>query len=199
VPRPRNYEMVITGDWEERQRAFAELMLSFVLALALVYMVLACLYESLLDPLIVMGAVPLAVIGVVAALLATGTTFNVQTFIGCIMLVGIVVNNAILIVDQAGRLKSDEAMPAGLAVRTAAHRRLRPILMTSLTTMLALLPLALGVGEGSEAQAPLARAVIGGLLSATFITLLVIPVVYALVHGDREAPREARVPAQALP
>jgi hydrophobic/amphiphilic exporter-1 (mainly G- bacteria), HAE1 family len=140
---------------------------------------------------------------VVAALLVTGTSFNVQTFIGCIMLVGIVVNNAILIVDQAGRLKSDEAIPAGRAIRIAAHRRLRPILMTSLTTMLALLPLALGVGEGSEAQAPLARAVIGGLLSATVITLLVIPVIYALVHGQGEpvslGEREgAPAPAPAL-
>lgn len=185
IPVPRNYEIVFSGDYDEQQGAFGELSMNFILALALVYMVLACLYESLIDPLIVMMSLPLALIGVVAALLLTGTTFNIQSFIGCIMLIGIVVNNAILIVDQATQLVRGEGLAVAVAVREAGRRRLRPILMTSLTTILALVPLALGVGEGSEAQAPLARVVIGGLLSASIITLVLIPTVYALLHRDR--------------
>jgi HAE1 family hydrophobic/amphiphilic exporter-1 len=195
VPLPRQYDIQIAGDFEAQQEAFRELMFNFVLAFALVYMVMACLYESLIDPLIVMVSVPFATIGVVVTLLATGTTFNLQTFIGCIMLLGIVVNNAILIVDQAGQLRS-AGMTVRQAVRTAGRQRLRPILMTSLTTILALVPLAIGIGEGSEQQAPLARAVIGGLTSSTFITLVLIPVVYSLAHGDRAPTRPQPVEAR---
>jgi HAE1 family hydrophobic/amphiphilic exporter-1 len=149
-------------------------------------MVLACQYESLRDPLVVMLLVPVAAVGVLVTLFATGTTLNVQSFIGCIMLGGIVVNNAILLVDQAGRLVR-YGMRTRDALAEAGRRRLRPILMTTLTTILGLLPLALGVGEGSEAQAPLARAVVGGLVGSTVITLVLIPAVYSLVHRD---PRE---------
>jgi HAE1 family hydrophobic/amphiphilic exporter-1 len=186
IPTPRNYETILAGDYEEQQKAFGELMLSLLLAIGLVYMILASLYESLRDPLIVMLSVPLAAIGVVATLYLTGTTFNMQSFIGIIMLVGIVVNNAILIVDQAGQLLR-EGRSALEAVREAGRRRLRPILMTTLTTVLGLLPLALGIGEGAEAQAPMARAVIGGLASSTLITLVVIPVAYTLLHRERAA------------
>jgi HAE1 family hydrophobic/amphiphilic exporter-1 len=154
-----------------------------VLALALVYMVLACQYESLRDPLVVMFSVPLAAVGVLATLFLTGTTLNVQSYIGCIMLGGIVVNNAILLVDQAGRLVR-EGTPILGALVEAGRRRLRPILMTALTTILGLLPLALGIGEGSDAQAPLARAVVGGLTASTLITLFLIPAVYSLFHPD---------------
>ena len=153
-----------------------------MLALSLVFMVLACQYESLKDPLIVMLATPTAAIGVILTLLLTGTTMNLQSGIGCILLGGIVVNNAILLVDQASRLLRD-GMPAAQAVQEAGRRRLRPILMTTLTTALGLVPLALGIGEGADAQAPLARAVVGGLLGSTVITLLLIPVVYSLVHA----------------
>lgn len=186
IPTPRNYELTLAGDYEEQQKAFRELMLSLVLAVGLVYMILASLYESLRDPLIVMLSVPLAAIGVVLTLYLTGTTFNMQSAIGVIMLVGIVVNNAILIVDQAGRLRQEGRVVAE-AVREAGRRRLRPILMTTLTTVLGLLPLALGIGEGAETQAPMARVVIGGLTSSTLITLVVIPVVYTLFHKERPA------------
>lgn len=186
IPTPRNYEAMLAGDYEEQQKAFRELMVSLLLAVGLVYMILASLYESLRDPLIVMLSVPLAIIGVVITLYLTGTTFNMQSFIGIIMLVGIVVNNAILIVDQAGQLLQ-EGHSAMAAAREAGRRRLRPILMTTLTTVLGLLPLALGIGEGAEAQAPMARAVIGGLASSTLITLVVIPVVYTLFHREQEA------------
>ncbi|WP_045222590.1 efflux RND transporter permease subunit [Desulfonatronum thioautotrophicum] len=182
IPVPRDYEIVFAGDYEDQQEAFSELTLALILALVLVYMVMACLYESLRDPLVVMFAVPLAAIGVVLMLLLSGTTLNVQSFIGCIMLGGIVVNNAILIVDQSSTLRRDQGFPTMDAVLEAGRRRLRPILMTSLTTALALTPLALGWGEGAEAQAPMARVVIGGLISSSLITLVVIPVMYTLFY-----------------
>jgi HAE1 family hydrophobic/amphiphilic exporter-1 len=119
-------------------------------------------------------------------LLITDTTFNVQTYIGCIMLGGIVVNNAILLVDHINLLRRRDGMPLMEAVEEAGSRRLRPILMTATTTILALVPLALGLGEGGEAQAPLARAVIGGLLSSTLITLIFVPTVYAIFVRKHE-------------
>jgi HAE1 family hydrophobic/amphiphilic exporter-1 len=129
-----------------------------------------------------------AAVGVLVTLVGTHTTFNVQSFIGCIMLGGIVVNNAILLVDQARRLRG-EGRSTFAAMAEAGRRRLRPILMTTLTTILGLLPLALGIGEGADAQAPLARVVLGGLAASTIVTLLLIPAVYSLVHrGGRETP-----------
>jgi HAE1 family hydrophobic/amphiphilic exporter-1 len=183
IPRPAGYELGVSGTFEEQQRAFDELMISLLLSLVLVYMVLAAQYESLRDPLVVMLSVPVAAIGVVLVLVLTHTTLNVQSFIGSIMLGGIVVNNAILLVDQAGRLRADGAT-VHEAVVEAGRRRLRPILMTTLTTVLALIPLALGIGEGADAQAPLARVVLGGLTASTVITLVLIPVVYSLAHRE---------------
>ncbi|MBX3747174.1 MAG: efflux RND transporter permease subunit [Verrucomicrobiae bacterium] len=182
IPRPSGYLFRLAGAYEEQQAARRDFTLAIGLALALVFMVLACQYESLRDPLIVMVAAPMAAVGVVLTLLLTQTTFNLQSGIGCVMLAGITVNNAILLVDQASRL-CREGMPVSDAVREAGRRRLRPILMTTLTTALGLLPLALGVGEGADAQAPLARAVIGGLMGSTVITLVLVPAVYSLVHG----------------
>lgn len=186
IPRPDGYELRVAGGFAEQQKAFRELLISLGLALTLVYMVLACQYESLRDPLVVMFSVPLAAIGVLLILFLTKTTLNLQTYIGCIMLGGIVVNNAILLVDQSGQLRTREGMRVRDAVAEAGRRRLRPILMTSLTTVLGLLPLALGIGEGADAQAPLARAVIGGLAGSTLITLVLIPVVYVMFHPERE-------------
>ncbi|MGD8908925.1 MAG: efflux RND transporter permease subunit, partial [Chromatiales bacterium] len=152
IARPVGYDLIIAGNYEEQQKSFNELVVSLLLALLLVYMVLASQYESFNDPLVVMLSVPLAAIGVVLTLLLTDTTFNLQSAIGCIMLGGIVVNNAILLVDQAGRLRR-EGMATNQALLEAGRRRLRPVLMTTLTTILALLPLALGIGEGADAQA----------------------------------------------
>jgi len=132
----------------------------------------------------VMLSVPLAGVGVLLALFLSGTTFNVQSYIGCIMLGGIVVNNAILLVDQASHLRAAGAS-ARDAVAEAGRRRLRPILMTTLTTVLALVPLAIGIGEGADAQAPLARTVVGGLCASTLITLVLIPAMYTLFHRER--------------
>ncbi|MCC5872777.1 MAG: efflux RND transporter permease subunit [Gammaproteobacteria bacterium] len=179
---PDGYDLLVSGQFEDQQEAFSELGLAMIMAVLLVYMVLASLYESLRDPLIVMFTVPLSIIGVVAMLFVTGTTFNLQSMIGIIMLVGIVVNNSILIVDQTAQLQRVRGFKLYDAVLEAGRRRLRPVLMTTLTTTCAMLPLALGIGEGAEAQAPMARSVIGGLLGAVFITLLVIPVIYVIFH-----------------
>jgi HAE1 family hydrophobic/amphiphilic exporter-1 len=180
VPVPAEFTIGFGGDYEEQQKSFRELLLSCVLALLLVYAVMACQYESLRDPFVVMFSVPLAAIGVILMLFFSGTTFNIQSFIGCIMLGGIVVNNAILLVDHTNLLRRRDGMAIRDAIEEAGRRRLRPILMTATTTVIGLVPLALGLGEGGEAQAPMARAVIGGLLSSTLITLVFVPVVYSL-------------------
>ena len=180
IPVPRDFNIAIGGDYEEQQKSFVELLTSCILALILVYMVMACQYESLRDPFVVMFSVPFAAIGVILMLFFTGTTFNIQSFIGAIMLGGIVVNNAILLVDHTNLLRRRDSMPLRDAIEEAGRRRLRPILMTATTTIFGLVPLALGLGEGGEAQAPMARVVIGGLLSSTFITLVLVPVVYSI-------------------
>ena len=186
VPRPEGYEIRVAGTYEEQQEASRDLLLALLLAVALVFMVLAAQYESLRDPWVVMLSVPMAATGVLIALAVTGTTLNVQSYIGCIVLGGIVVNNAVLLVDQASQLRS-EGLALPQALLEAGRRRLRPILMTSATTALALVPLALGLGEGAEAQAPLARAVLGGLVASTLFTLLLVPAAYLLMHRREEA------------
>jgi len=198
IPRPEGYSFRLAGSYEEQQQAQGELILSLALALLFVYMVLACQYESLVNPLIVMAAVPMAAIGVLVTLFLTDTTFNLQSYIGCIMLAGIVVNNAILLVDQSSSLVKS-GMKVNDAVAEAGRRRLRPILMTTLTTILALIPLALGIGEGADAQAPLARAVVGGLTGATLITLLLIPVVFSLVHSPGKEKTSTAASTSPLP
>lgn len=199
IPVPRDMAIQFVGDYEEQQKAFRELLLSLVLALVLVYMVMACLYESLRDPFVVMFSVPLAAIGVVLMLYLTRTTFNVQSFIGCIMLGGIVVNNAILLVDHTNLLRRRDGMGLRQAIEEAGRRRLRPILMTALTTIFGLIPLAVGFGEGGEAQAPLAKAVIGGLLSSTLITLVFVPTIYSLVERQSTTPRTGETPEADIP
>ncbi len=186
VPTPPSFAISFTGDYEEQQKAFRELLVSIILALLLVFMIMAMLYESVRDPFVVMFSVPLAVIGVVLMLWITGTTFNMQSYIGCIMLGGIVVNNAILLVDYTNLLRRRDGMGLREAIIEAGHRRLRPILMTASTTIIAMIPLAMALGEGAEAQAPLARAVVGGLTSSTLITLVVVPVVYYLFEHKRD-------------
>jgi len=141
---------------------------------------MASLYESLRYPFVVMFSVPLAAIGVILMLFLTDTTFNIQSYIGCIMLGGIAVNNAILLVDHINLLRRRDGLPIRAAIEEAGGRRLRPILMTAMTTILAMTPLAIGIGEGGEAQAPMARAIIGGLLSSNLITLVVLPTIYAI-------------------
>ena len=182
IPVPRDFSILIGGDFEEQQKSFNELLLSFSLALILVYMVMASLYESLKYPFVVMFSVPLAAIGVILMLFLSDTTFNIQSYIGCIMLGGIAVNNAILLVDHINLLRRRDGLPLREAVEEAGRRRLRPILMTAMTTILAMAPLAMGIGEGGETQAPMARAIIGGLISSNLITLVVVPTIYTLFN-----------------
>lgn len=180
IPVPKDFAIIFGGDYEEQQKAFQELMFGFIMALFLVYLVMAGQFESFIDPFVVLFSIPMALIGIVITMIFTGTIFSMQAFIGCIMLAGIVVNNAILLVDYTNQLRRTSKLSLIEAVTVAGSRRLRPILMTTLTTVLGLLPLSFGFGEGGEAQAPLARVVIGGLLSSTLITLVLIPVVYSI-------------------
>ncbi|HSP92795.1 MAG TPA: efflux RND transporter permease subunit, partial [Vicinamibacterales bacterium] len=177
---PRDFSVGFGTEVEEQAKAFNQLLLTLILALILTYAVMASQYESLKDPFIIMFSVPLAGIGVVGTLLLTGTTFSLQAYIGVIMLAGIVISNAILLVDYTNVLRRRDGLPLREAVELAGRTRLRPILMTSLTTVLGLVPMALAMGEGSEIQAPLARVVIGGLVTSTLITLVFVPTVYTL-------------------
>jgi HAE1 family hydrophobic/amphiphilic exporter-1 len=190
---PQDFAVGFGAEVEEQARAFDQLRLMLILALLLVYAVMASQYESLRDPFIIMFSVPLAAIGIVLALKLTGTPFGLQAYIGVIMLAGIVVSNAILLVDYTNVLRRRDGLPLREAVEVAGRTRLRPILMTSLCTMLGLVPMSLGLGEGAEMQAPLARVVIGGLATSTLITLLFIPTVYTLFEEGLPGLRRRRV------
>ncbi len=180
LPMPKDFAILFGGDYEEQQEAFRELLVAMILAILLVFLVMAGQFESWRDPLIVLFSIPMAVIGVTLTLVLTGTIFSLQAFIGCIMLAGIVVNNAILLVDHTNQLRREAGMELMETIALAGSHRLRPILMTTLTTVLGLLPLSFGLGEGGETQAPMARVVIGGLTSSTLVTLVLVPVVYSL-------------------
>ncbi|HYB94160.1 MAG TPA: efflux RND transporter permease subunit [Vicinamibacterales bacterium] len=180
VQVPRDFAVGFGNEVEEQNRSFRELQLVLILAIVLVYTVMASQYESLRDPFIIIFSIPLAAIGVVGMLMLTGTPFSMQAYIGVIMLAGIVVSNAILLVDYTNTLRHRDGMELRAAIELAGRHRLRPILMTSLCTALGLVPMALGVGEGAELQAPLARVVIGGLLTSTLITLVFVPAMYTL-------------------
>jgi hydrophobic/amphiphilic exporter-1 (mainly G- bacteria), HAE1 family len=177
---PPDFSVGFGPEMEEQARSFQQLQLVLYLAILLVYAVMASQYESLKDPFIIMFSVPVAGIGVVLSLLWTGTSFSMQAYIGIIMLAGIVVSNAILLVDYINTLRRRDGLPIREAVELGGRTRLRPILMTSIATMLGLIPMAIGIGEGGELQAPLARVVVGGLLTSTIVTLVLVPAVYTL-------------------
>ncbi|HEX8029788.1 MAG TPA: efflux RND transporter permease subunit [Vicinamibacterales bacterium] len=177
---PKDFAVGFGSEVEEQAKSFRELQLVLILAIVLVYTVMASQYESLRDPFIIIFSIPLAAIGVVGALMLTGTPFSMQAYIGVIMLAGIVVSNAILLVDYTNTLRHRDKMELRKAIEVAGRHRLRPILMTSLCTGLGLVPMAIGIGEGAEMQAPLARVVIGGLITSTMITLLFVPAMYTL-------------------
>ena len=178
--KPPDFSVGFGPELEEQARSFAQLRLVLILAVLLVYAVMASQYESLRDPFIIMFSVPVAAIGVVLSLMLTGTSFSMQAYIGIIMLAGIVVSNAILLVDYINTLRRRDGMELREAVELGGRTRLRPILMTSIATMLGLVPMAIGIGEGGELQAPLARVVIGGLLTSTLVTLVLVPAVYTV-------------------
>jgi hydrophobic/amphiphilic exporter-1 (mainly G- bacteria), HAE1 family len=177
---PPDFSVGFGSEVEEQAKSFQQLQLVLILAVLLVYAVMASQYESLRDPFIIMFSIPVAAIGVVLSLWLTKTSFSMQAYIGIIMLAGIVVSNAILLVDYINTLRQRDKMPLREAVELGGRTRLRPILMTSIATMLGLVPMAMGLGDGGELQAPLARVVIGGLLASTLVTLVLVPAVYTL-------------------
>ena len=175
---PEGFSVTFGGQYREQQKAQTDFLIAIIMALVLIYMVMAGQFERFLDPFVVMFSVPLVLIGVLPTLVLTGTTVNIQSVMGLVMLIGIVVNNAIVLVDYINLMRREHGMDLLPAVAEAGRLRLRPILMTTLTTVLGLVPLALGIGAGAEIQAALARVVIGGLLASTLITLVLIPTAY---------------------
>jgi multidrug efflux pump subunit AcrB len=195
---PDGFTAQLGGQALEAGKAFAGLGFAALMAVALVYMVLASQFKSLVDPLVIMFSVPLGVSGVLLMLYATGTKLSVNSFMGIIMMVGIVVSNGVLLVDFANVLRR-RSKPLLEATIEAGKTRLRPILMTTIATIIGLVPMALGIGEGSETNLPLARAVIGGLTVSTVFTLFLVPCVYTLLDrfAKRSAPDESEEPAHA--
>lgn len=199
---PEGFAISVEGESATQDETFQSLLTGILLSLFLVFSVMSIQFENLVHPLIIMLSVPFALVGLSVSLLVTHTTFNMYSFLGAIVLVGLVVNNAIVLVDYANLLRKTRPRHVVDAIVEAGRRRLRPILMTTLTTLLGLVPLALGLGEGSEMQAPMARAIVGGLVSSTLVTLVLIPAVYVLVEQRRErgaAPPTRRTSGETSP
>ena len=175
------YTVQMIGQAEEFGKTMSYMLFAFVTAIVLVYMVLASQFNSFLQPLVVMVAQPLAVVGGGAALWLAGHTLNIYSMVGLVLLVGLVAKNSILLVDLTNQLRQKGA-DIDAALLEACPVRMRPVLMTSLTIVLALLPAALGVGAGADTNGPMAVAVIGGMISSTLLTLVVVPAVYSLVE-----------------
>ncbi|HZX94461.1 MAG TPA: efflux RND transporter permease subunit [Myxococcales bacterium] len=182
---PDGFSATLSGQAQAQKDAFNGLALAGIMAIALVYMVLASQFRSLLDPLVIMFSVPLGISGVALSLWLTGTTLSVNSGMGIIMMVGIVVSNGVLLVDFANVLRERDGLDIVTATVRAGRTRLRPILMTTIATIVGLVPMALGIGEGSETNLPLARAVIGGLTVSTFFTLFLVPALYSLADRYR--------------
>jgi HAE1 family hydrophobic/amphiphilic exporter-1 len=186
ITLPVDYRIEITGEELKRKETMSNLTFALILSVILVFMVLAAEFESIIQPFVILLTMPFAVVGTVLTFLLFGKSLNMMAYIGIIMLCGIAVSNAILLIDRINQLRE-----AGLgkkdSIITAGSQRIRPILMTSLTTIFALVPLTIGIGESSSLRSPMAMAVIGGLISSTLLTLVVIPCVYSVfdTFGDR--------------
>jgi multidrug efflux pump subunit AcrB len=168
------------------QASFKSFGLGLILSVVLVYLILVAQFQSFIDPFLILLAVPTGIIGVIAILILTGTTLNVMSLMGIVMMVGIVVSNSILIVEFIRRLRED-GKPLQEAVSLACRVRLRPVLMTSLATLIGLIPMAAKLGSGGEAYVPLARAIIGGLAVSVLLIVFVVPAAYQIVYQRREA------------
>jgi len=179
---PKGVKISVRGQIESMRTSFGALGLGLILAVVLVYLLMVVLFQSWLDPFIILAAVPGALVGILWMLAVTGTTLNVESFMGAIMSVGIAVSNSILLVSYANEVRTDRRVSPLEAALEAGKVRLRPVLMTALAMILGMLPMALALGEGGEQNAPLGRAVIGGLLVATFVTLFIVPVVYSVLR-----------------
>ncbi len=198
IQLPAGYEVEYAGQNQQMMDTFGDLALALLLAIILVYAVMAVQYESFFSPFVIMFSVPTAIIGIILALLLTGRALSVPAFIGMIMLVGVAVSNAIVFVDYL-KQQIDKGMDRDEAIIETGRVRLRPILMTAFSTILAMVPLALGLGEGGEYQAPLATVVIGGLLISTLITLVLVPVVYSILDDVGRKRRQKRADHKAVP
>jgi multidrug efflux pump subunit AcrB len=184
TPLPKDVQIAYRGSVSAMESSFSSFGFGLGMALVLLYLVMVAQFRSFLDPFIIMFSVPMGLIGVVAVLLATGTTLNIESFMGTIVMVGIVVSNSILLVDFANQRRREGA-PLRRAIVEASRIRMRPIIMTALATVVGLLPIALKLGEGSEASAPLARAAVGGLAVSTILTLVLVPAVYEALYARR--------------
>jgi multidrug efflux pump subunit AcrB len=182
---PENTRVQVLGSVVGMQESFTRFSIGLLLAIVLVYLILMAQFTSFIDPLIILVAIPPGLAGVVLILFLTHSTFNIMSLMGVIMMTGIVVSNSILIVEFARQLRKEDFTLQEALVR-ACKIRLRPILMTSLATLLGMLPMALGLETGSEQYAPLARAVIGGLLVSVVVTVFLVPAVYLMVHGKED-------------
>jgi len=194
VALPPDYKMEFTGEELKRRESMKNLTFALILSLVLVFMVLASQFESVLQPFVIMLTIPLAGAGTVLTFFILGKPLNMMAYIGIIMLGGIAVNNAIILIDRINQLR-ESGKGKKEAIILAGSQRIRPIMMTSVTTILALLPLTIGIGESASLRAPMALAVIGGLVSSTLLTLIVIPCVYWIfdsfgdfLKGGREKP-----------
>jgi HAE1 family hydrophobic/amphiphilic exporter-1 len=182
IELPQNLRLDFASEYEEQQEAFGGLLFAIILAIILVYMVMASQFESLTEPFVIMFTVPFASIGVMLAILILRMNVTIPVFIGAVLLIGIVVNNGIVLIDYISRLRR-EGMQLEEAILLGGRRRLRPIMMTTCTTALALVPMALGLGEGSEMNAPMARVVIGGILVSALFTIFFVPTLYGSIKG----------------
>ncbi len=208
IPLPENYRMVYAGSVQQQEQAFLTLVQALSLSVVLIYMLMVALYESWLTPFAIMFSLPVALVGAFGGLFLTGNTFNIFSMIGMIMLMGLVGKNAILLVDFADTLRA-RGLPRTQAILDAGYTRLRPILMTTCTMVFAMTPLALKLEEGGESRAPLAVVIIGGVISSTLLTLVLVPAVYTILDDTKELvlatkgrlfrPAPAPVPAHAAP
>jgi HAE1 family hydrophobic/amphiphilic exporter-1 len=193
IPKPADFTVDLAGGYQQQMETFRDLFFVIILAFVLVYMIMVGQFESFKEPFIIMFTIPLALIGVLWMLFFTGTTLNMQSLLGVLLLGGIVVNNAIVYITYTNQLRREQGFACMDAVVEAGRVRLRPILMTALTTIFGLIPMALAIGAGNELRAPMARSVIGGLTVSTFLTLVFIPVLYTLF--ERKKDKACEVPA----
>jgi len=192
IKTPGNVRITIRGSVVSMNDSFERFAIGLGLAVLLVYLILMAQFASFVDPIIILMAVPPGLAGVLVILLLTGSTINIMSLMGVIMMAGIVVSNSILIVEFAGHLHH-EGLPVAKAIVQSCRIRLRPILMTSLATLLGMIPMALGLETGSEQYAPLARAIIGGLAVSVVLTVFLVPAVYVIVHGREKIVAEGEV------
>ena len=185
ITLPADYRAIITGDELKREESMENMTFALILSVILVYMVLASQFESLVHPFVILLTIPLAAVGSVWIFFLLGISLNIMAYIGIIMLAGIAVNDSIILIDRINQLRS-EGLNRRRAIVEAGGQRIRPIVMTSITTILALLPLTFGFGESASLRSPMALAVIGGLVTSTILTLIVIPCVYGVLDSLKD-------------